>query len=269
MTQIFHYTSIKSLALILNSGKIRFTRLDLVDDMKEVEGIPEKIQRCFFISCWTEEKTENISLWQSYTDMKGVRIEFPQKFFFEYSHCGDYGNWGFSEPTICPLSISEIRTDNYFILNPFWLEDGFYVKVEYIDDYDIRKNERIKIDGKGGVIIDQIKNLVCYKSPIWEAQKESRFYLMAVPLLPLANFRGDRMTQMKNIPGLGHLQNEVKYIDVTISKDVLDNIIIRLHPQCDHADQLIIQSLLAKFTNNGKVERSDLDSTLRPKRHIY
>ena len=35
--KIYHYTSIESLALILKTQKIRFTRLDRVDDVREAQ----------------------------------------------------------------------------------------------------------------------------------------------------------------------------------------------------------------------------------------
>jgi hypothetical protein len=74
--KIFHYTSIKGLSLILNSQKIRFTRIDLLDDIKETHGIPNNLKTLFYVSCWTEESDENLSLWSLYTSMNGVRIEF-------------------------------------------------------------------------------------------------------------------------------------------------------------------------------------------------
>ncbi|WP_313376964.1 hypothetical protein [Chishuiella sp.] len=179
---IFHYTSIKSLALILESKKIRFTRLDSQDDLKEIEGLPENLKSYFFISCWTEDSEENLSLWSMYTQMKGIRIEFPKEFYLKYTHKeGDYGNWGYTKETTCPLSIDEIRTDNYLISNPFWLEDGFYTKVVYDINYkEFKKNAVSHKENK--TIITHAKNLIRYKSPIWKFQNESRFYIIAKPL---------------------------------------------------------------------------------------
>lgn len=65
MKYIHHYTTIDNLALILESKKIRFTRLDLLDDIKEVAGLDnpiEKIDKSIFISSWTEDNEENIPL---------------------------------------------------------------------------------------------------------------------------------------------------------------------------------------------------------------
>lgn len=261
---IYHYTNIKSLALILNSQKIRFTRLDLLDDLKEIDGLPEYLKTHLFISCWTEETEENLSLWSLYTQMKGVRIEFPQKFYTEYNHKkGDYGNWGWRNDTICPISLDEMRTDEYLISNPFWLEDGFYTKVIYDKNYKELKQSAITNTNES-ITVNHSKNLLRYKSPIWQFQKESRFYLMALPLPPLRLFNGNRAQQMKNIDPQ-KINNDINYIDITISPSAIDNIIVRVHPNCDLGNRLIIESLLHKFTKNGKIELSHLDDTYRPK----
>ncbi|TCK82911.1 hypothetical protein [Albibacterium bauzanense] len=261
---IFHYTNVQSLALILHSKKIRFTRLDLLDDLKEIDGLPDNIESSFFVSCWTEESEENLSLWSLYTRMQGVRIELPQKFYKEYKHPkGDYGHWGFSEETICPINIEEFRTDEYIISNPFWLEDGFYIKVIYDKNYkELKESAILKTEKETG--INHIKNLIIYKNPIWEFQKESRFYLMANPLPPLSDFDGDRIKQMKNI-SLGRINNSCDHIDIGINPEVLDSIVVRLYPNCEYSDELIVRSILDKFTKNGKIEHSNLNGTYRTK----
>lgn len=264
---IFHHTNIKTLALILQSKRIRFTRIDSQDDIKEIAGIPEKIKSYFYISCWTEEEEENLSLWSLYTQMNGVRIELNKKMFNEYTYsAGDYGNWGFGKETTCPLTIDEIRTDDYLVSNPFWLDDGFYTNIIYDKDYQNLKKSSVT-NHQNGININHAKNLVRYKNPIWGFQQESRFYLVVLPLPPLETFNGDRLKQMENI-GSGDLKNELNHIDVCINPAVLDKIVVRLHPNCDIADKIIIESLLEKFTKNGKIEESHLNETYRNKNKI-
>ena len=68
--KIHHYTSIETLALILKYKTIRFNRLDRVDDMEEsmYGSGPTKIKlgQYVFVSCWTKDDLENISLWKMY-----------------------------------------------------------------------------------------------------------------------------------------------------------------------------------------------------------
>jgi len=264
---IHHYTSIKSLALILKSKKLRFSRIDGLDDIKEIEGIPEKFKRSAFVSCWTDYNKEDISLWSLYTNMNGVRITLPQDMFNKYLIlAGDYGNWGFTQDTNTPLPIDKIRTDEYIVLNPFWLEDGFYKKVIYTDLPYYKRKNCYDVDDSGNINIKSIQNLFIYKDSIWEFQKESRFYLIAVPLPPIKHFK-DRETQMLEIRSLADdFDNNVTYIDVDINKNALDNITVRLGTACTYADRIIVESLISKYTSKGKIEDSNLMSSYRIKK---
>ena len=76
--KIYHYTTIDNLALILKNRTIRFNRLDNgLDDLQEgsISSNGVKLGNYGFVSCWTENKEENIPLWKLYTDNGvGVRI---------------------------------------------------------------------------------------------------------------------------------------------------------------------------------------------------
>lgn len=262
---IYHYTSVQSLALILESRKIRFSRIDSLDDIKEIDGLPDRFKKMAFVSCWTEDDQENISLWSLYTQMKGVRISLPQDMFNKYYiKAGDYGNWGYGLDTISPLPLEKIRTDEYVISNPFWLEDGFYKKILYSDLYVENRRKIYNIDSVGNISINTIQNLFINKNSIWAFQKESRFYLIVIPLPPLNLFK-DRETQMLNINSKGHLDNYISYIDIDLNIDVLNNIVIRLSPTCTNADRIIVESLLYKYTSKGVIEDSNLKNTIRNK----
>ncbi len=74
---LYHYTSIDILEKIISTRKLKFNRLDKVDDLNE--GKTQDLGNLgmyIFASCWTEETNENIPLWNMYTDgMRGVRIK--------------------------------------------------------------------------------------------------------------------------------------------------------------------------------------------------
>ena len=79
---LYHYTSVKTFLLILNSGKIRFKRLDKVND--PIEGnIPEfpELGRYVFTSSWTAQKRDEIPMWKMYCKLKGVRFRMPIDLF--------------------------------------------------------------------------------------------------------------------------------------------------------------------------------------------
>lgn len=69
MDYIHHYTNINTLALILKNKKIRFNRLDRVDDMSEAKALRGyNLSQYLFVSCWTDSEEESIPQWHMYTN---------------------------------------------------------------------------------------------------------------------------------------------------------------------------------------------------------
>ena len=62
--ELYHYTNIESLALILKNRTIRFNSLDKMDDLQEtMTADVENAGRFTYVSCWTADVKENIALW--------------------------------------------------------------------------------------------------------------------------------------------------------------------------------------------------------------
>ena len=83
--QVYHYTSLSALAMILHSKRIRFSRLDTLDDIRETAGIPAILPYHLYVSCWTLDEKENIVLWDMYTRTRGIRIQLPKVFYNNYN----------------------------------------------------------------------------------------------------------------------------------------------------------------------------------------
>src|SRR5699024_6492802 len=120
----YHYTSIETLALILKSKKLRFTRLDLLDDRKEINGIPPLKHVGVYVSCWTEKREESLAQWSLYTNMKGIRLEMEKEFYYIHELGDD--NYRLHSP----ISPDNFVVDGNMVVAPL-LENpkGFYTKV--------------------------------------------------------------------------------------------------------------------------------------------
>lgn len=85
--QIYHYTTIETLALILKNHTIRFSRLDKVDDIEESELMsgPTRVRlgNYIFASCWTRCEEESIAQWKIYAGYDGVRITMSEDDIFQ------------------------------------------------------------------------------------------------------------------------------------------------------------------------------------------
>jgi hypothetical protein len=61
--RLYHYTSIPSLAMILKARKIRFSRLDLLDDL--TEGITEdflEYRKFCYVSSWDRRRAREFTV---------------------------------------------------------------------------------------------------------------------------------------------------------------------------------------------------------------
>lgn len=171
--RIFHYTSVETLALILSSRKIRFSRLDRLDDALEgpmIDGI--HFNKYFFVSCWTSQSAENIPQWHLYTEkMTGVRIELPS-YPFKNKILTTPENW-----TNCvqegsmygPIALDEMFKPSYMLLPMFMSREHFAGSVEYVNDVKQRYRQAVSLDiAQGKLSINRPFDLVRLKNKHWE-----------------------------------------------------------------------------------------------------
>lgn len=282
---IHHYTSIDNLALILKSQKIRFTRLDLVDDLTENEGLPPALEKVAFISCWSEDATENIALWNMYTPkMRGVKISMPGHPWRQFIlRPGFYPGLGTIYQDInTPLPLEEIFAQNHFVYPMFDLHEAdnndrwFYKKVVYDDNY--REIYRNLLQFNAATNTHEIRRfweIGKYKSTQWAFQGESRYTIYCETMLPINHpqVNGDRNEQLKskllpyntpNHPLLKEFHN-LEFIDVPLNLEYLNRISITLGPTCSVADEIIVEALMKEHAPNGTLEKSPLTGRIRIK----
>ena len=77
-TILFHYTSFDALRHILPDKKLKFNRIDKVNDLMERNIFGEdELYQLVFVSCFSTEKVESIPMWSIYgKDENGLRISF-------------------------------------------------------------------------------------------------------------------------------------------------------------------------------------------------
>lgn len=186
--RIFHYTTIESLALILSTGKLRFNRLDRVDDLREAQThVGIDFGKYFFVSCWTMEKQESIPQWHMYSsEMQGVRIELPANPFRQVplKPNPEWTGIEVQDGLSGPLSLDEMIGTTHFVAPFFHPADNFAGTVEYVQDVEARYASAIKVfrGEESGVSINAFPKLPRLKSVEWQFQKEFRFHLFAFPV---------------------------------------------------------------------------------------
>lgn len=272
---IHHYTTLNTLALILRTKKIRFNRLDRVDDVTESKIYGEyDLSKYLFVSCWTSEQNESIPQWHMYTEgMKGVRISF-NKDMFNYKPLNPI-NESFVKKgkVLSPIPFESLFTDDYIIIPNFINKEKFERKVEYVNNPSVYYKDTVELiknrDETSMINIKKVTNLAMYKNEEWSFQKEFRFVLLILPGYPIPE--GGISDERYNSAMPSFVVNaittgvapKIDYFDVELRQEVLDNIEVTLGPLHNWGDEIIVESLLAKYTKNGKVSESKLTGNIR------
>lgn len=272
--KIYHYTTIETLALILESRCIKFSRLDMLDDKTESEpfSVFNPLQY-IFSSSYTYDDSENIPLWKMYANMEtGIRIEFDTDTMFlpEWKKLKEPPH----KQEICkfpPFLYTSIRSED--ILNseyslcswnrtdPDTVCDCIKIKkIEYLDNFVEIYKSKLKIDDINKInsiernISYHPKDFGFYKSKYWEFQKEIRLLIYSFP------FPKDENEISEIVSGKRELKTTS--IFVPLSEKCLQNIKITLSPKVSKASRIIVKALLSQYPN-AEVVDSCLHGTIR------
>ena len=252
---LYHYTSIESLALILKNRSIRFYALDNVDDVNEgVTSDLSSIGQWFLVSCWTDNPTESIPLWNMYSSrMKGVRIQLPV-FPYDDEYYQENGEYSVFDDVVT----DEGRRLEFLVAYP---KEKLY-QIEYISQSKDTRLLPKKTIGTQVVMDFKVEDIGRYKYPEWNFQKEWRYKIFIIPK-DLVSFHKRVFTsqeaafdELKKI--FSQKKGLISYHDMKISESALDALEILTAPLCDDAEYEIIDALTRRHARNAKTTRSQL-----------
>ena len=282
---IHHYTNIESLALILKSKKIRFNRLDRMDDLEEgrveAQGIP--VAKYTYVSCWTEDDEESVPLWKMYAgNGGGVRISLPQDMFRDYNLLDELvGNQDLSEkilgyvPNVTPSTTLKIPGYEYFGKNYFILPvhshdlRTFYGQIFYTEDICVQSKDVCNITHKDNGTYDLELNwnkVGTFKHSRWSFQKESRFILRIIPteceltLFDASHF----MEHLVKALSIG-LPPHFETYDLTLKDNIFNELEVTLSPSIKVGQRVIVEALLNQYAPKAKIKESSLTQLVQMK----
>ena len=264
--QIYHYTTIEPLALILRNHTIPFSRLDKVDDIEESELMsgPTRVRlgNYIFASCWTRCEEESIAQWKIYAGYDGVRITMSEDNIFQtYDITPEFSNSmkSYFKPPFSPVGKDAICDPH---INPIKCED-----VVYTDEPSLLAKDAIIDTGSHTALITSDAGK--YKRKIWEFQQECRFKFFVYPMQEniveyLAKTEID-INQSFSIlaQGMRNLILEKKpisqeYYDATMSATALDHLQVMLGPRTSVAQETIVKALLNLYAPKAVLKHSQL-----------
>lgn len=275
MEYIYHYTSVEALASILHTGKLRFTRLDYVDDLEEAQehsGIRFGMHN--YASCWTTEQEESIPLWKMYGDgLSGVRIRIP-KFPFKKIEADIPESWkNFQKEGSFKayLSFEDIFGSNYMITNATFDANYLGNHVRYVDSVNHEVEQKVKktrnSDGTYSINIEGMFDIPFLKNKHWAFQKEYRFVLMTMPFdansyhtIGDGSYNQVIAECYKNL--FNSFENGRKYIDIVVPS-FCKIIQITKGPNLKDGKSHLLDLLIEKYDLFNQIEESVLQNKLR------
>lgn len=249
---LYHYTSIETLALILENRSLRFSRLDGVNDPEEASASDlTAASTLVFGSCWTAQDRESIAMWRMYTpDMQGIRIRLPNNPFL-----------GRNTPTVWEKGGATQRVDAGIVINRGNGGLGItthYVtgpnKIHYTDDKSYLNGTcLVDDDGRRSV---QLYDLGMAKNTYWSFEEEWRYKVLAtLSEIPLhePNLQAHPAFDLTNYPVLEEA------LFVPLAEDCFDEMEVLLGPRVTLGQELIVNALLNKYAKKATLRRSEIN----------
>lgn len=266
---LYHYTSVETLKLILQNEKIRFKRLDLLNDPLEGNLQNFKNFRKFvFSSSWTAKKIDAIPMWKMYSDLKGIRIRMPIDLFCEKEE----------------LRLKKIK-NSYILLSN--LNDEYELDAEFHDivfaDSSPRKNRGLIINKVYGpskinyldVVEDLEKETIKSKEQLSDTKNlnftlnEINFNLLGLQKSSFWKFEDEyrfRVYPFSMIAGSDFVLNSIpertpknNFIDIKFNRSALNNIEILFGPKCDEIEiESIKEALKIKEISDYNLIKSSI-----------
>ena len=241
---LYHYTSIDTLACILNSKKLKLTSLCYVDDEKEINNI---VAKYCYVSCWTAEERESIPMWEMYSNgMKGVRIKLPVNPFIEYPL--DKKRFGTSKGFI---PAERILGENTTVMG---IGTDCLKAIEYLNEVDLLRNENELNTSIAAGEFNVKNDLGIYKDSAWEFQKEWRYKYFILP----GNYSivNDPLFPSNMISGKYPAIEDGFFIELDENK--MQSMEILLGPYTTYGDKLLVELLRKEYVPSAIVKNSAL-----------
>lgn len=274
---LHHYTAARNLPKILESGRIRFTRADRLDDPSEMPfagGILSPSH--FFVSSWSAVSSEQSGQWHRYGDAnRGVRISLPSDMFgshflkFEMSRHSvalnktvGLGCRGLN----APYSTSDMFRPGCLLV-PFDGTSAAYLgaPVEYVDD------PASAISSHVGIVNDQqtyhdLARLLRIKQSCWSDQVEHRFTLLGMHAPDLdwlthpAAYESSLLNQVEAdaVSGFQMRPANHSFVDIALRFEALNEMTVTLGCHISDVDRQAVQESVASYAPRAVIVESSM-----------
>lgn len=267
---LYHYTNIETLALILKNRTIRFSSLNMMDDLQE-QANQDGLQAAqhVFVSCWTDDSQESIPMWRMYSGIEnGVRIKLPVHPFkrrpIDFNSLIEAGvPAGICiEGDLCYIPFSKLIKDNLVCFENM-ANNINLIQIQYTDDPKLLDPiilEHIEKDHGTDTRVS-LGKLGHHKNTTWSFQREWRYILLFFPMnwqQPTVNDITNHLTQYFSNLVCGKTIMTRTYYDIDLSDEAFTQMEITLSPKISAGNREIATTLLEKYNSEATLKDSTL-----------
>ena len=263
-----HYTSLESLANILQYRTIRLMPLTSLDDPQESRTADAPgIAMYYFVSCWTDDKTESIPMWNMYATLQsGVRIELVNDPFVRYEYSeheaakalkltADHVRFGENGlRTFLPLEDIAVHGISAALL------EGTNVlqRIRYTSNPDLLIPKTISLDDNG--MQADTSGVAKYKNEYWNFQHEWRYVLNFLPMNPFVDIEDSEERFAEAIGRMisGVDARAIPFYDLHLREDAIRGMRIVPSPKMTTGNRILLNHLIAAHGLLDNVDESEL-----------
>lgn len=280
---LYHYTSLETLALILENRTLCFNNLMYVDDMEEADTVDMGLfGKYVHVSCWTDEEKESIALWNLYTpNMHGVRIKMPAFPFKKYHF--KKGQLFLTEDIETYMNLEKLYEENKvsIVSNSLQLicveytdeETKLFPQVRNIDSTDMLEAylHAKDLNDLNGLIDSNVLNnpftvnysfddIGKYKRKAWAFQKEWRYKITVSPMGLKDSYPPSLAKQQELIRRLENRNQETPYqrLFLDLDENAVQQMEILFGPRMTVAEKILAKALLEKHGLSTRWKESSL-----------
>ena len=218
MKEIYHYTSLETLKLILKNCNLRFKSLGGVDDPNEEKTSDfGSFGHMTYVSCWTSLK-DSIPQWNMYGDeFKGVmitlRFEDVKDVFLTLK---------------IPMGKDLVDVLPIFLPLQEVIPTGEYLpsfqEIEYTNDVEKITPKVLSVEETNLSINFGLMGK--YKTEDWDFQKESRFIISCIPMSfsKMLDFMEENKGEIEPamVNKLANMERDIQHLDIMLNPNVLE-----------------------------------------------
>ena len=266
--RLYHYTTLESLALILENRTIRLMPIEGMDDLQESRTSDiQNLGKVIFASCWTDDSMESIPMWNMYASLEtGVRISLPTMPFKRYRLSAEE----YAHVTGMPVDHISFEDDDFEtflpprdlargLMSPAFINGaGVLVKIEYTQDKSLLEPKVLSVGEKSTSILMGL--LGKYKNEYWSFQREWRYQMQIVPFraFDLSSDLGARFNAMASMMVQGVLPAPCSYYDLAISDEAMEEFEVVASPKMSAGNKILLRLLLERHGLEGSQRQSEL-----------